>query len=58
MEKALSVREDIVVGLEVSDEFLELLDDGVVGGGGCRFAANVVPGVGLVAVVDASFVPP
>ena len=59
VEEAFSVREDIV-GQEGSDELLELLEDGVVGGGsvGVAGAVAVIPGVGLVAVVDGSLVPP
>lgn len=44
LEEALSVREVVVAGFEVSDEFLELLEEGVIGGAGFRFgAAAVVP---------------
>lgn len=59
MDETLSVREDIVGCLEVSDEFLEFLDESVVGIS-ARFTAGagtVVAGEGLVAVVDGSFVP-
>jgi len=42
MEKAFPVREDIVTGLEVTDEFFEFLEDGVVGDGGIGFAAAAV----------------
>lgn len=57
MDEALSVREDILDGLEVSDELLEFQEDGVVVGGGGSSAA-VVPRVSLVAVEHGSLVPP
>jgi hypothetical protein len=43
MKKSLSVRENIVTGLEVSDEFFEFLEDSVIGNGGFTFATTVVP---------------
>lgn len=60
MEEALSVREDVVGGLEVSDELLEFLEEGVVriGAGLPSGAGAVISGERLVAVVDGSFVPP
>jgi glycerol-3-phosphate responsive antiterminator len=42
VEKAFSVREDIVTGLEVTDEFFEFLEDGVVGDGVIGFTATAV----------------
>lgn len=59
MEETLPVREDIVGGLEVSDEFLEFLDERVVriGAGFTAGTGTVVAGERLVAVVDGSFVP-
>jgi hypothetical protein len=43
MKKSLSVRENIVTGLEISDEFFEFLEDSMIGSGGFTFATAVVP---------------
>lgn len=60
MEEAFSVGKDVLLGLESSDELLELEEYGVVGGGLVTEATGpgaVAQRLSLVAVVDRSLVP-
>lgn len=60
VDETLTIREDVVVSLEASDELLELEKHGVAaGGGGVRLnlAAPARRELRLVAVVHSSFVP-